>query len=540
LSPTGAWIRLVVSLVATAASAILCGLAFPTTGWKLLAWVGVAPFLVAIRLSSLGRASLLACVWTLLFWSILWRWGPGAVSTYFLQSKLVGVAFLLGTAILMFLPYHLAFTAAYRALSSRVGASLPLLAAAAWAAAELARGRLFTGTSFFIGNPWGILGYSQVGFDPVMQIASITGIYGVSFVLITVNAAVADFSIELWKRRLLPRRASAGLGLALLVAAGALAFGYAALRAAPGQERTASPVRTAVIQANLGSTSRWRSDLYGRNLDTYLRLTLETLAARDPEIVFWPESAMTFFLERERGYRWAIGKALSTNGAELIAGAPRAVGPGEPDYFNSIYLISGEGEILARYDKEYLVPFAEFSPFREVDLLERRFGPIRQFSAGEPAPPLPTRAGSAGIAVCNEVMFPEIVGRRVAEGAAYLVNPANDSWVPDLQFAMHQFHIASARAVEQRRYLVRASTSGPSAIVDPWGRVQVRTEPFERDVIVGTIRPNTELSVYGRVGDLFGLLCGISVLAALITGYARASRAGRPGGGASSKLRMSR
>lgn len=520
-SPSGAWIRLVVPIVSTAASAILCGLAFPPTGWKFLAWVGVAPFLVAVRFSSLGRALLLACVWTLLFWSMLWRWGPAAVSTYFLQSKVVGVAFLLGTAILMFVPYHVAFTAAYRALSSRVGASLPLLAAAAWAAAELARGRLFTGTSFFIGNPWGLLGYSQVGFDPVMQIASVTGIYGVSFLLIAVNAAVADFSTELWQQRPQPRRATAGLGLALLVVAGALAFGYAALRAAPAQETASSAVRTAIVQANLGSTSRWRSDLYGRNLDTYLRLTRETLAARDPGMVFWPESAMTFFLEREPGYRWAIGKVLSANGAELIAGAPRAVGPGEPNYFNSIYLISGEGVVLARYDKEYLLPFAEFFPFRKVDLLRRRFGPIRQFSAGEPAPPLPTRAGPAGIAVCNEVMFPEIVGRRVAQGAAYLVNPSNDSWVPDLQFAMHQFHIASARAVEQRRYLVRTSTSGPSAIVDPWGRVQVRTEPFERDVIVGTIRPNSELSVYGRVGDLFGLLCGISVLAALMTGYAR-------------------
>jgi apolipoprotein N-acyltransferase len=495
-------------------------LAFPPTDWRSLAWVGVAPFLVAVRLSGLGRALLLSCLWTLLFWVILWRWGPAAVSTYFLQSKAVGVAFLLGTAILMFVPYHLTFTAVYRALSSRVGVLLPLLAAAAWAAAELARGRLFTGTSFFIGNPWGLLGYSQVGFDPVMQIASVTGIYGVSFVLITVNAALADFSIELWRQRSLPRRATAGLGLALLVAGGALAFGYSALRAAPAQETASGAVRTAIVKANIGTTSRWRSDLYGRNLYTYLRLTRETLAARDPEIVFWPESAMTFFLDREPGYRWAIGKVLSAEGAELVAGAPRAVEAGEPAFFNSIYLISGEGEILARYDKEYLLPFAEFFPFRGMDLLKRRFGPIRQFSAGEPSPPLPTRAGPAGIAVCNEVMFPEIVGRRVAQGAAYLVNPSNDSWVPDLQFPMHQFQIASTRAVEQRRYLVRTSTSGPSAIVDPWGRVRARTEPFERDVIVGTIRPNLELSVYGRIGDLFGFICGIGVLAALMTGYA--------------------
>jgi apolipoprotein N-acyltransferase len=491
-------------------------LAFPPTGWKWLAWVGAAPFLVAVRFSSVGGALLLACLWTALYWYVLWAWGPEAVSVYFLQSKLVGIAFLVGTAVLMFVPYHMAFSAVYRALAGRFGVLLPLLAAAAWAAAELARGRLFTGTSFFIGNPWALLGYSQVGFDPLMQIASIAGVYGVSVVLIAFNAALAGLAVDLWQQRRPLGRSIGLIGVGVLPAGAALVFGYSALRAAPTQEIASAAVGAAIIQANLESTSRWRSDLYGRNLDTYLDLTRETLAESDPEIVFWPESAMTFFVEREPGYEWAIGKVLSLGGAELVAGAPRAVGSNEPDYFNSIYLISEEGAILARYDKEYLLPFAEFFPFEKLDLLRRRFGAIRRFSAGQPTPPLPTRAGPAGIVICNEVMFPEIVGRRVAQGAAYLVNPSNDSWVPDPQFAMHQFQIASVRAVEQRRYLVRTSTSGPSAIVDPWGRVQVRTEPFTRDVIVGSIRPRTERSVYGRIGDLFGLVCAISVLAALI------------------------
>ena len=516
MSPSGTGIGLVVSVATTAASALLSGLAFPPTDWKWLAWVSVAPFLVVIRFSSLRRGLLLACIWTALYWYVLWAWGPEAVSIYFLQSRLVGIAFLVGTAVLMFVPYHMAFTAVYRALAGRFDVLLPLLAAAAWAAAELARGRLFTGTSFFIGNPWALLGYSQVGFDPLMQIASVTGIYGVSFVLIGFNAAMAGLAVDLWQRRRSLGRSVWPIAIGVLPAAGALVFGYSALRAALAEETASGAVRTAIIQANLSSTSRWRSDLYGRNLDIYLELTRETLAESDPEIVFWPESAMTFFVEREPGYRWAIGRVLSREGAQLVAGAPRVVGSSEPDYFNSIYLISDEGVILARYDKEYLLPFAEFFPFQSVDLLKRRFGAIRQFSAGEPTPPLPTRAGPAGVVVCNEVMFPEIVGRRVAQGAAYLVNPSNDSWVPDVQFALQQFQIASVRAVEQRRYLVRTSTSGPSAIVDPWGRVQARTEPFTRDVIVGVIRPSTERSVYGRIGDLFGFVCAITVLAALI------------------------
>ena len=175
---------------------------------------------------------------------------------------------------------------------------------------------------------------------------------------------------------------------------------------------------------------------------------------------------------------------------------------------------------VARYDKQHLVPFMEYFPIG-IDFLRRGFGRIREFEPGAESPPLPTRAGPAGILVCNEAMLPHFAARRVAEGAAYLVNPSNDSWVPDLKFALHQFDIVSLRAVEQRRYLVRASTSGPSAIVDPWGRVVAATDPFASEVLVGRIRPLTARTFYGRAGDLFGLLCVVGAAAALLVAWRR-------------------
>src|SRR5262249_47755644 len=144
-------------------------------------------------------------------------------------------------------------------------------------------------------------------------------------------------------------------------------------------------------------------------------------------------------------------------------------------YWNSIFLLAASGEIRGRYDKEYLVPFAEYFPLGGIDVLRRRFERVRTFVPGLPRPPLPTIAGPAGVLTCNEAMLPEIAGRRVAAGATYLVNPSNDSWLADPQYSAQQLDIVTMRAIEQRRYLVRASTSGPSAIIDPYGRIAAAT-----------------------------------------------------------------
>jgi apolipoprotein N-acyltransferase len=109
-------------------------------------------------------------------------------------------------------------------------------------------------------------------------------------------------------------------------------------------------------------------------------------------------------------------------------------------------------------------------------------------------------------------MFPEIAAARVRAGAVYLVDPANDTWLTP-KFSAQQFDIVTLRAVEQRRYLVRASTSGPSAIVDPFGRVVRRTAFFTQTAFAGEIRGSTVVTPYCRVGDLFAFAC--TVVAAL-------------------------
>jgi apolipoprotein N-acyltransferase len=501
-----------VALGLTLLSACLFALAFPPLRLRPLAWLALAPFLVALAGASLRRTILLGWAWGVVAAFLVGLWFPRAVSEYYQQPPLVVAAFFVGVTSTMVAPYTIAFALAYRGLRQR-GAASPLLVAAAWTAAEFGRGRLFTGTPFFIGNPWALLGYSQVGWTPLMQIAAVTGIYGVTFVLAAANAAIAD--LWLGRRDGAPRGRRASVLAAAAAASVALVYGVVALRAVPADTAGDPGVRVAVVQHNRDLGPQWDSRFFGQNLDVYLRATWDVIRTTQPAVVFWPEGVMTFFLEEEPLYRQAIARVLRPAAVQLVAGGPAMNGADPPRYLNSVFLLSPDGVALGRYDKQYLVPFAEYFPIAGLDLLRRRFERVRVFTPGREMPPLPTAAGPAGILICNEAMLPEVASQRVAEGAAYLVNPSNDTWLDDQMYSNLQFDIVATRAIEQRRYLVRASTSGPSAIVDPWGRVEARTAPLTSGVLSGIVRPATGRSVYGRIGDAFAMACVVAVAGVL-------------------------
>jgi apolipoprotein N-acyltransferase len=128
------------------------------------------------------------------------------------------------------------------------------------------------------------------------------------------------------------------------------------------------------------------------------------LASDGASLVVWPESAMTFFLDEEPAYRRAIAAVLSPRGVQLVAGAPRAIDATRATFSNSAFLLGRDGEILGRSDKQRLLPFAEYFPL-SIDALARRFGRVRQFTAGGPAAPLDTDAGRAGVLICNEAFY---------------------------------------------------------------------------------------------------------------------------------------
>ena len=450
-------------------------------------------------------------------------WLVPAVVSYFDQSWLVGVALLVGTTLVGASVEYVAVALCYRTLVQRLPAAIvPITTALAWTGAELCRTRIG------FGNPWGLFGYAIVGdgtgawWPSLVQVADLGGVYAVTFVLVTLNATIAEAAVAVAGRDARRAATVACLGAGVFVAA--FAYGRARLAAFP--EAGTGSVPIAVVQANLDLGSQWREEMYGQNLGAYLDRTERVLRTEQPapRTVFWPENAMTFFVDHEPSYRAALAGVLGPHDVELVAGAPRFDTPDNPKYFNAAFVFRPDGEISGRYDKRRLMPFAEYFPLSKIDLLRRSFGRVRFFTPAPPLAPPPTRAGRLGVIICNEAIYPEDAADRVREGAEILVNLSNDSWVAGVEFAENQLRIATLRAIEQRRFLVRASTSGPSAIVAPSGRIVTRSEPFAAATLTGEVRPLTEVSTYARYGDLFAWMClAVTVLALALARRARAS-----------------
>jgi apolipoprotein N-acyltransferase len=502
-------------MVLVLGSAALYAAAYPPVDWRWTSAVALAPFLVALRGTGVSQSLLLAMVWSLAAMSCgVTEWLVDAVVRYYDQPLFVGVGMLVGTTLVGATVEYCAFALCYRRFHRAFAPpAVVLLTAATWSAAELARTRIG------FGNPWGLFGYAVAGGDAespwsrLAQVADLGGVYAVAFVLVAWNAALVE-------------ALAASLRRAWFAAAGLLVFGGTIVAAAfvygdHHIDATATnghdPIPIAIIQANLDLGSQWSEDKYGKNLAEYLDMTWG--AARDAtppaRTVFWPENSMTFFVDQEPAYRKAIGRIMSAYDLELVAGAPRFESESNPVYYNSVFVFRPDGEIAARYDKRRLLPFGEYFPLGAIDLLRRNFGRVRAFAVGAREPLPQSRAGRLGMILCNEAMYPEDSIARVRDGADVLVNLSNDSWVSDVEFAENQLRIATLRAIEQRRYLVRSSTSGPSAIIDPTGRIVSRTEPYTIGVLHGEVSRRIDVTPYGRYGDAFAWACLGLALAAV-------------------------
>jgi len=498
---------MIAQLAAVLCSALAYGLCFPPHPWRGLAWIALVPLLVVLREVTWRRALLLAWVWTAGLACTVNDWFPRAVSGYFGQPAAVGIGLFLGVTTFTGGVQYMAFAVVHRRLTRLRSAAVPLLVAAAWVGADLMRLLLFGG------DPWALPGYSQVGVLPLMQVADVAGVHGVTFVLVAVNAALAG----VWGCARAPEGrgpALRGAALAGLVVVSGLAYGAERLRSLAVS--AGRPVPVGIVQGNLDVGSQWRRDYYGRNLDAYLQLSVGLLRERDPRLLVWPESAMTFFLADEPAYRRSIASVLQPFGAQLIAGGPYKSGGDEPRYFNAAFLLSPEGEIRGRSDKRQLLPFAEYFPFGRFDVLRRNFGRVREFTPGDDMRLLDTVIGPVGVTICNEGFFPELAAAQARAGATVLVNLANDSWLGAPKFSEPAFDMVTLRAVEQRRWLIRASTSGPSALIDPSGRVTVRSAMFAPATLAGAVEPRTTLTLYGRIGDAFAWGCVVLAAAALL------------------------
>ena len=489
------------------ASAALHALAMPPLGWSAAAWVALVPFFVGLQGLDVCRAALLGLLWgTIEVWGVGY-WVPIALATYYEQPWWFGAAFALGASVVFAGSYAAGFAACNAWMTSRVGSPLrPLLLAAVWVAWEFARARLLTG------EPWILLGYALMPERAMIQVGDLGGVYALSFQVVLVNVTLAELLREVprgWRaafKRTAPTVA--------IVGAAAL-YGWYRL-ATVWPSAPATPVT--IVQGNNDVGHQWRDDFHGEGLQSYLTMSRAGARANGSELLVWPESSITFFVAHEPRFRLAIGRMLGETGADLVLGGPHhdEAPEGSIRYYNSAFYLGRDGVIASRYDKTHLLPFAEYFPLRTIEFLRRRFERVRFFTHGDPGGGLATRFGDVATVICFEGIFPEIVRAQTARGARLLINLSNDAWLGRGAGPQQHLAMVALRAVENRLWVIRATTTGISAFIDPTGRVVERTSEGVAEFLNGTVVPMSVPTVYKRWGDVFAFACVVVTIAAVI------------------------
>lgn len=511
------------ALLAGTASGVMLGAAFPSLGWDWLAWFALVPLLLAIaRARSSWQALWAGYAAGAAFFAVCCPWIAATVRNY--GGLSVGVAGLVFVLFLILMgSYFALFGWAGAWIGRRLGRRLlplPFL----WVAIELFRTYTPMG-----GFPWNLLGYSQYQHAGFMLVAPLGGIYAASFLIILANVLLAGLLL-LWhgtnSRTLLIAEA---LGLALILALATL----------PYHPPTNGPrsLRARLVQPNAQLRTDWTGPVFDRYLRQQLRLSV-SVAALPPQIVIWPEQPAPLDYAAEPTFqRVAAELVASTQAAFLFGEVSYATNPnGARDWSqprNSSQLILANGVTDGRYDKMHLVPFGEYVPlprwFTRLAGVSKLIQGVGDFVPGHKLALLPLDHFKFGTMICYESIFPKVARQETAAGAAFLVNQSDDSWYGHSSAAAQGLMMAQVRAMENRRWLLRDTDDGYTAVVDPYGRITASLPRFRAAALEAGFSPQSNLTFYTRHGDWLAFACvGIIGLLALGAGLLPRHAIGRP------------
>lgn len=493
-------------------------LAFPSPDLHLLSWVALVPLFVVARHSSAAQAWWSGVVFGLVFRAGTMYWVVQAMTRFGglpLPAALAGAAALFG--------YLAIFPGLFMLALRRLGpasATTPLLAGTVWVGLEFLQGRLFTGF------PWLLLGYAGGRSELLLQNADLAGVYGLGFLVVVVNGALATLALD-GRKGWRPALATA----TLLV----LALGYGAVRLAEHQPSDRHDLRVGLAQGNVAQDEKWDAGRVEAIRERYLDLTARA-AADGADVVVWPESAWPdpWGLERSVVGVEDLRALARTSGTSVLVGTVRVIEEQEGvQVANAAVLLGADGRLAGAYEKVQLVPFGEYLPFRRwltfLGPLVQAVGELRAGDADQPLLADPV-AGlpPVGLSICYEIIFPSIAREHVRAGAELLATITNDAWYGRSSAPWQHFLMARMRAVENRRWLLRAANTGISGIIDPAGRVTARSELFEEALVSGGVRPRTGLTPYARFGDAFAWACLFVGALAVARGAALGVRGERP------------
>ncbi len=411
--------------------------------------------------------------------------------------SLIGAIFLTTLFVLVLASYPALLGAALtRFFPNNSSSRLLIIFPAAWTLMESLRGWLFTGF------PWLSLGYSQID-SPLNGFAPILGVYGVSWII----ALSASLLVLAYQSHLIKKQIIALTAIVIIWTSGWF------LSSISWTQAIDNPLKVALVQGNIPQEFKWAEGNLIPSMQRYLKLSQEN---RDADIIIWPETAIPMFYQELQQYFPEFSKALVGEHlnykTDFLIGIP--VQKADGSYFNSVASIGKEPGI---YYKQHLVPFGEYIPLQIIfgKLFKFLNVPMSEFSAGNgEQTTLKSARQVIGISICYEDAFGELV-RKGLPAARLLVNVSNDAWFGESIAPYQHLEMARMRALETGRYLLRATNTGISAVINAKGKITEQVPQFKIITLRAIVQPYEGITPYVRFGNAFLL----SFLLLLVIGY---------------------
>jgi apolipoprotein N-acyltransferase len=492
-------------------SGILVVLSFPSFDFYPLAWIALVPLLVALWDKKAKEAFLFGFVFGLTYFFGSLYWIYHSINHYggfsFAASILVVLLFCCYLSL-----YPALFAYCYVSIMQKTRLPALLIAPFIWVVLEFVRSYAFSGF------PWSSIGYSQYLFLSIIQISDITGIYGISFLIVAVNGAITD--IFLLKRRIKEKplfpffyTVLGFLGLVCLLAV-SIVYGLWRLE----QKREGSLITASAVQGNIEQEFKWEPAFQNHVMETHFALSEEASKSR-PDIIVWPETAVPFYFNSDPVRSASLIDFQKNLDSYLLFGSV-LVKDTEPKNMllsNSAVLLDRKGKKAYTYDKIHLVPFGEYVPFRNVlFFIDKLVVGVGDYMPGNFYRTADTEIGKFGTLICYEIIFPGLVRKFYTEGGDFMVTITNDAWFGNTTGPYQHFSMAVFRAIENRKPVIRSANTGISGFIDSNGAILSNTELFTRKILTETIKTDRTLTFYTKYGDLFVFFCIVTTIMLII------------------------
>jgi apolipoprotein N-acyltransferase len=497
-------------------SAILSGVllytSFPPIGISLIAWVGLVPILFSLNfigyLHAFPVGFLMGAVLYILYMNWLNVVATFTGAAFFMMALYAGFFFGL-------------FGILYTFITMRTKFPKVIVAPVLWVVIEYVRSNLF-----FLAIPLGLLAHSQYEEIPLIQIASFTSVYGITFIVVLVNAALTESIIYTvnrirsinGKQQASPLPAVFSMTGAFLTVSLIYFWGYHQVQ--DTGNKTKMLLSVSLIQGNIPQHEKWNPQFRQKVMQQYSKLTMQA-SKENPDLIIWPETAIPGYLADEQSLALYVKNLSRTINTPLLVGSSSFAKMEKGGWKfrqdkNCAFLIDEQGNIINSYTKMRLLPFGEYLPLAGKFSWPRWLVPeYGSFIPGTTPTVFETRHGKFGVVICWENLFPDLFRTFVIRGSEFMVNLTNEAWFKKTVASELFLKMSVFRAVENRVTLLRCANTGISSLIDPFGRIKDRIrDAHGNDIMVeGTLTIRVPESkgqtFYTRNGDAFAVFCSL-------------------------------